>query len=121
MGLFLLAATAGLMTYAGSLVWDALQSRLSAEPGQRPARERVFAAEVITVRPETIRPVLTTFGEVRSRRTLELRASAAGAVIWLAENFEEGGSVAAGELLARIDPANAQSALDTARADLTEA
>ena len=120
-GLFLLAVTFGLMTYAGSLVWDALQARWSDEPGQRPARERVFAANVVTVAPETIRPVLSTFGEVRSRRTLEVRASASGEVIWLSPDFEEGGQVAAGDELARIDPADAQSALDTARADLAEA
>ena len=120
-GLFLLAATFGLMALAGSLVWGALQARWSDEPSQRPARERVFAADVVTIAPETIRPVLRTFGEVRSRRTLELRSSASGQVIWLSPDFEEGGAVAAGALLARIDPADAQSALDTARADLSEA
>lgn len=120
-GLFLLAFTVGLMTYAGTLVWGALEARRSEEPGQRPARERVFAANVEEFRPETIRPVLSTFGEVRSRRTLELRASAGGLVVWLSDSFEEGGSVREGDLLARIDPANAQSALDTAQADLTEA
>lgn len=120
-GLFLLATTIGLMTYAGSLVWGALQARWSEEPGERPARERVFAANVVTVTPQTIRPVLSTFGEVRSRRTLELRASASGQVVWLSPEFEEGGEVEAGALLARIDPAEAQSALDTARADLSEA
>lgn len=120
-GLFLLAVTFGLMAYAGSLVWGALQARWSDEPGQRPARERVFAADVVTITPETIRPVLSTFGEVRSRRTLELRASASGQVVWLSPQFEEGGEVEAGALLARIDPADAQSALDTAQADLSEA
>ena len=77
-GLFLLAVTFGLMTYAGSLVWDALQARWSDEPGQRPARERVFAANVVTIAPETIRPVLSAFGEVRSRRTLEMDLRDAG-------------------------------------------
>lgn len=120
-GLFLVAATIGLMTFAGSLLWGALQARLSDEPGQRPARERVFAANVITIVPQTIRPVLSTFGEVRSRRTLEVRASASGQVVWLSPDFEEGGSIEAGALLARIDPADAQAALDTTRADLSEA
>ena len=120
-GVFLLALTAGLLALAGGTVWSALEARWADEPGQRPARERVFAANVVTVTPETIRPVLETFGEVRARRTLELRAAAAGEVIWLSESFEEGGQVEAGALLARIDPAEAQSVLDTARADLTEA
>ena len=42
-------------------------------------------------------------------------------MIWLSDKVEEGGSVDAGDVLVRIDPAEAQSALDTAQADLTEA
>ncbi|MEO9823802.1 MAG: HlyD family efflux transporter periplasmic adaptor subunit [Paracoccaceae bacterium] len=120
-GLFLLATTAGLMAYAGALVYGALETRWADDPQSRPARERVFAANVITVEPQTIAPVLTTFGEVRSRRTLELRASAGGDVIWLSESFEEGGQVTAGETLLRIDPIEAESGVATARADLAEA
>ena len=120
-GVFLLSVTMGLFALAGNSVYGALQARWSDEPGQRPARERVFAANVITIAPETIRPVLSTFGEVRSRRTLELRAATAGDVIWLADAFEDGGQVVEGALLARIDPAEAQSALDTAQADFSEA
>jgi multidrug efflux pump subunit AcrA (membrane-fusion protein) len=121
LGLFLLAVTVGLMAYAGNMVWRALEAKWANTPESRPSRERVFAANVVTVTPETLRPVLTTFGEVRARRTLELRAATGGEVVWLSEHFEEGGAVEAGELLVRIDPAEAQSALDTARADLAEA
>jgi len=120
-GLFLLAVTVGLMALAGNTVWRALEAKWAETPQSRPARERVFAANVVPIAPETIRPVLKTFGEVRARRTLELRAASGGEIVWLSENFEEGGAVEAGELLVRIDPAEAQSALDTARADLTEA
>lgn len=121
LGLFLLAVTVGLTAFAGNLIWGALEAKWADVPESRPVRERVFAANVVTVTPETLRPVLTTFGEVRARRTLTLRASTGGEVVWLSENFEDGGSVEAGELLVRIDPAEAQSALDTSRADLAEA
>lgn len=120
-GLFLLAVTVGLMAFAGNSVWQALDARLNNETQSRPARERVFAANVVTFQPETLQPVLRTFGEVRSRRSLQLRAASGGEVIWLSDDFEEGGSVSSGDLLLRIDPAEAQSALDTARADKTEA
>ena len=120
-GLFLLAVTVGLIAFAGNSVWEALDTRWSKETQSRPARERVFAANVVTFEPETVEPVLKTFGEIRSRRSLQLRAAAAGEVIWLADVFEEGGTVNAGDLLLRIDPADAQSALDTARADKSEA
>ncbi|MGI9394114.1 MAG: efflux RND transporter periplasmic adaptor subunit [Boseongicola sp.] len=116
-----MAVTVGLLAWAGDTVYGALQTRWSNEPQQRAARERIFAAKVAMITPETIQPVLSTFGEVRSRRTLEVRAAAPGEIVWLSDAFEEGGSVKAGALLARIDPADAQSALDTARTDLAEA
>ncbi|MDA8584963.1 efflux transporter periplasmic adaptor subunit [Rhodobacteraceae bacterium] len=120
-GLLLIAVTFGLMAYAGSMVWGALEARWAEEPSQRPQRERVFAANVVVIEPETIRPVLTTFGELRARRTLELRAATAGAIMWISEQVEEGGQVKAGDVLVRLNPVEAQSAQDTAGADLAEA
>ncbi len=120
-GLFLLALTIALTAYAGRMVYGALEARWSSEPRERQQRERVFAANVMQVAPETIRPVLSTFGELRARRALDLRAASAGQVVWMSDKVEEGGQVAAGDLLLRIDPSDAQSALDTARSDLAEA
>ena len=121
MGLFLLSVTVGLFAYAGSMVWGALEAKWSETPNQRPQRERVFAVNVVTIEPETIRPILSTFGELRARRSLELRASSEGEIVWISDKVEEGGLVKAGDTLARIDPVEAQSALDTARADMAEA
>ncbi len=120
-GLFLLAVTVGLVTYAGQSFYAALQTRLAQQDRPRPARERVFAANVVTVSPQQIVPVMTAFGEVRSRRTLAVRAKAGGTVIELADSFVEGGQVTAGQRLLQVDPSDAQSALDVARADLDEA
>ena len=121
MGLFLLAVTVGLLSYAGYSVYSALQERWAKETRTRPARERVFAVNVVELRPQTVTPVLTAFGELRSRRTLDLRARASGAVVALHPNFEEGGRVSEGELLLQVDPHVAQSALDVARTALAEA
>lgn len=120
-GVFLLAATLGLFALAGNIVYQALETRWSAEAPAPPARERVIAVNVVRMEPVTVTPVLETFGELRSRRTLELRAAAGGAVVWVSDRFEDGGRVASGEPLLRIDPADAQSALDTARAEVAEA
>ncbi len=120
-GLFLVALTLGLLAYAGVLVREAVQARMNEEPRVRPVRERVFAVNVVSVVFETVAPELRTFGEVQSRRTLELRAATGGSVIDLDEAFVEGGQVEAGQILARIDPANAQSALDRAENDLLDA
>lgn len=120
-GIFLLSMTVGLLAWAGNTFFGALQTRMEQEQRQRPSRERVFAVNVVTVEPTTIAPVLTSFGEVRSRRTLDLRSTAGGTVVELADGFEEGGEVKAGQLLARIDPQVAESALAVSQADLHEA
>ena len=120
-GIVLLAVTVALIALAGDMVRGALKTRFADDPRPREARERVFAANVIAVEPGEITPVLNTFGEIRSRRSLELRATSGGTVIELGEGVEEGGAVAAGDLLVRIDPVDAQAALDVARADRSEA
>ncbi|MGR3479193.1 efflux RND transporter periplasmic adaptor subunit [Salipiger marinus] len=127
-GLFLLSMTLGLLVWAGVLVRDAVQTRLADAPRMPQARERVFAVNVVPVRLDSVIPVMTAFGEVQSRRTLELRSAVGGTLTELAPEFVEGGRVTAGALLARIDPADmmaerarAQSALADAEAEAREA
>ena len=119
--LFLFALTAGLLAWAGQITLAALETRNTRDGGGPPARERVLAANIVAATPETIAPTLTAFGEIRARRVLELRAPVAGRVVELADGFEEGGRVAEGEVLMRIDPAGAEAALAIARADLATA
>lgn len=120
-GLFLLAVTISVLAVAGNSVFSALQARWAEEDTQRPTRERVFSVRVETIAPTNIVPELSSFGEVRSRRTLDIRAPMAGTVVELASNFEEGGAVQMGQLLARINPADAATALEVAETDLLEA
>lgn len=120
-GLFLLSVTLGIFAFAGQSVYSALKESWAEETQSRPARERVFAVNVLTFDPGTVTPVMTSFGELRSRRTLEVRATSAGTIVDLADNFEEGGQVSAGDLLLQVDPSDAQSALDVAKTDLSEA
>ncbi|WP_371225699.1 efflux RND transporter periplasmic adaptor subunit [Roseovarius sp. 2305UL8-3] len=120
-GLFLLSLTLGVLAYAADTVFSAVQERISSEPNVPERRERVFAVNTIAAEEQTITPVLTAFGEVESRRTLEIRAKTSGTLIQLATEFEDGGDVRAGQLLARIDPADAQAALDRANSDLLDA
>jgi RND family efflux transporter MFP subunit len=103
------------------LIQGAVQERMADEPRVPQARERVFAVDVVRASAGTETPVLTAFGEVQSRRTLELRAATGGRVISLSDSFVEGGHVSEGAVLVRIDPADAQAAVDRARADLMDA
>jgi len=120
-GLFLISFTVGLLAFAGQNIRTSLLDRWSREARERPARERIFTVNVVPFEVGEQTPILETFGEIRSRRTLDVRAPSGGPVIEVAENFEEGGQVTAGQVLLRIDPAQAQSALAVANTDLDEA
>ncbi len=80
-GIFLMAMTLALLGYAGNMVRGAVSDRMSQEPRSFPQRERVIAANVVDVMPQTISPTLTSFGELRSQRTLDLRSPAGGTVL----------------------------------------
>ena len=120
-GLFLLFLTVGLLAVAGGTLRNALEERAAREPGQRPGQEQVYAANVVTVTPETVSPELISFGEIGARRSLALRTPTAGRVVELGEGVEEGGHVAEGQLLFAIDPTDAQMALSLTEADLADA
>ncbi|MEL6511502.1 MAG: efflux RND transporter periplasmic adaptor subunit [Pseudomonadota bacterium] len=121
MGLFLWAITLGLLAWAGTTIGNAVQESIAQEDRARPARERVFAVNLQTIEPQTIAPVLTAYGEVQSRRTLDLRVTEGGRVVALDAAFEEGGVVTAGTELVRVDPFDADANLARARTDLREA
>ncbi|MEQ9674268.1 MAG: efflux transporter periplasmic adaptor subunit [Roseovarius indicus] len=120
-GLFLLSLTLGLLVYAGQIIFSAVQERMADEPRMPERRERVFAVNVVDAREQTVTPVLTAYGEIQSRRTLEIRAKTTGTLVTLADNFEEGGVVEEGQLLAQVDPADAEFALNRAESELTDA
>ncbi|MEQ9258158.1 MAG: HlyD family efflux transporter periplasmic adaptor subunit [Roseovarius sp.] len=119
-GLFLLSLTLGLLVWAGQIVFSAVEARMAAEPRMPERRERVFAVSVLEAREETITPVLTAYGEIQSRRTLEIRTKASGTLVELAPEFEEGGMVRQGQVLARVDPADAEFARSRAESELRD-
>ena len=120
-GLFLLSLTVGVLIYAADMVRDAISERMNREARVPQARERVFAVNVVRAEAGQEAPVLTAYGEVQSRRTLELRAASGGTVVMLATNFVDGGQVKTGQLLVRIDPSEAQAALERAISDRKDA
>ncbi len=117
----LLIATLALLVGTGWVISDAMQTRLAgAEPARR-AEERVFTTSVIRVDPGSITPSLTAYGEVRARRSVELRSPGSGTVVRLADNFEDGRAVTAGQVLMELDPVPAATTRDLATSDLVRA
>jgi membrane fusion protein, multidrug efflux system len=127
-GLFLAGLTAALILAAATIVMSSLSDQETDAKHKGLARERVFAVNVVKVVPIRTTPVIETFGEVISGRTLELRAASSGTLVEMADNFREGGVVKKGELLFQTDPATAsakarlsQAELEEAKAELSEA
>lgn len=110
-GLFLMAVTLALFGLAGRNVYDAVQVRMNTEPRSFPQREQVTAVNVVPFELQTVTPELQVFGELRSQRTLDIRASVGGTIVQVSEDFAEGGRVMAGDLLVQIDPTDAEAAL----------
>jgi multidrug resistance efflux pump len=121
MGVFLAAVTFGLLALSAQVVVSALQARMADGRPAEAAEERVVSANVITVEARRLTPVLTAFGEVRSTRTLQVRSSVGGTVVEVAAGLEDGATVAADQVLIRLDPADATSARDQAQAAVAEA
>ena len=121
LGLFILVLTIGLLLIAGNVFYQAVKEKQAQSQRQRPVRERTYSVEVQTIALQTVTPVIETYGEVVSGRTLEIRAVAGGALVRLAPDFREGGRVKAGDLLFQTDPASAEAALKLLQTELAEA
>jgi multidrug resistance efflux pump len=121
LGLCLLVLTVGLLLIAGNVFYQAIQEEQAQSERSRPVRERTYSVEVQTVTLQTVTPVIETYGEVVSGRTLEIRAVAGGALVRLSPDFREGGRVSAGDLLFQTDPASAEAALKLLQTELVEA
>lgn len=121
LAIVILAITVGLLALAGGRVMNAVAERDAREERQRPAREREFTVNVATLTLGSANPVITAYGEISSRRTLELRAATSGSLVEISDSFRDGGFVSAGDVLFKIDPANAQSARDLAQSEVKEA
>ncbi len=118
-GLILAAITFGLIGFG---LWRLQDSIGAYEAWQgEPARERSYTVEVTTLRPETVRPVIAAYGEVRAWRMLEIRAAAAGPITRLSPRFRDGASVAAGEPLFAIDPTDYRRRVRDAKVGLVQA
>ncbi|TNE68714.1 MAG: hypothetical protein EP336_04465 [Rhodobacteraceae bacterium] len=119
-GLAILGATLALTLTAGGLVYQAATGPKT-NAATRSPKARAYTVDVATLTPETLTPVISAYGRLEAAHRLELRSAVAGTLIELAESFRNGGRVAAGDLLYRIDPARLQSAYELAQTDVAEA
>ena len=91
-GLVLMSMALGLLGYAGYLGYETYKEVQSREARVPQARERVFTVNVRAAEPQTITPYLTAFGEVQSRRTLDLRMAAGARLLRFRQTLQKAGS-----------------------------
>lgn len=119
-GMLLLFLTIGLLALAAGSLWQTVKDRQAGSAPPHTARERIFSVNVEPVILGEVTPVITAFGEVESRRTLDVRAAAGGALVALADEFRNGGRIDAGTLLFQTDPSGATADLNLANTALSE-
>jgi RND family efflux transporter MFP subunit len=92
--------------------------------GLRPEPERQApvpnypAVEIHTVLSEPVRVNIDAQGTIQPRQRTRLTARVSGHIEWVSQNFYEGGSFKAGDVLLRLDPLPYESALAEAKSRL---
>lgn len=82
------------------------------------APERSWPVTVQQAQYGDVQQSISAFGELVSRREVDLRMLVAGEVIETGDNYEDGALVQKGDVLVKIDPFNYQNAVKDAAAQL---
>lgn len=90
------------------------------EPPVRPKQERAFSINSVEIKASTYQPKLTLFGSTVAGRQVDIRALVSGQIIETGKTLREGGQVAEGELLLKIDPIDYRTGLAELQAQLAE-
>ena len=110
---------AGVLAVGVAGVFAILAMRPSAEA--RPEVKRAPLVEVMSVEPGPYEFVVRAHGTVVPRREGDLVPQVSGSVQWVSSALASGGFFDEGEPLLRIDPADAEVALESARASVARA
>jgi len=86
----------------------------------QPPQEAISPVRAVTVSHSSYQPQLTLYGETVAGREVQLRALVSGEVTETSPNLREGGEVAEGDLLLKIDPFDYEIALAESRAQIAE-
>jgi hypothetical protein len=120
-GLSLIMLVAVFLSLGGITLKKALEQKSERSFKSKYAKERTYSAYVDLLKSTTVKPIIVAYGEARSWRTLELRATNSGRVKFLSDNFREGGRVFQDEVLFQIDPSESNDIFSVAKVNLDEA
>lgn len=91
------------------------------EVAPEPEIESVWTVTAATVEHRDHQPLLDLYGELVAGREVIVRPKVAGEVVEASPKLREGGRLAEGEVMLRIDPFDYQAAIDDLAAQIAEA
>ena len=120
LGLIILSITLGFLIFGSFVLIDALKKRSEKSDNRRFQKERVFAVNVETLNKQIASPKILSYGEIYSKRMLEIRPLVSGRLDYVSEKFVEGGYVKSGDILFRLNQKDYLNELEIAEIDLED-
>ena len=120
LGLLILSITLGFLIFGSFVLIEALKKRSEKSDNRRFQKERVFAVNVETLNKQIASPKILSYGEIYSKRMLEIRPLVSGRLDYVSEKFVEGGYVKSGDILFRLNQKDYLNELEIAEIDLED-
>ena len=120
LGLIILSITLGFLVFGSFVLIEALKKRSEKSDNRRFQKERVFAVNVETLNKQIAIPKILSYGEIYSKRMLEIRPLVSGRLDYVSEKFVEGGYVKSGDILFRLNQKDYLNELEIAEIDLED-
>ena len=120
LGLIILSITLGFLIFGSFVLIEALKKRSENSDNRRFQKERVFAVNVDTLNKQIASPKILSYGEIYSKRMLEIRPLVSGRLDYVSEKFVEGGYVKSGDILFRLNQKDYLNELEIAEIDLED-
>ena len=120
LGLIILSITLGFLIFGSFVLIEALKKRSEKSDNRRFQKERVFAVNVETLNKQIASPKILSYGEIYSKRMLEIRPLVSGRLDYVSEKFVEGGYVKSGAILFRLNQKDYLNELEIAEIDLED-
>ena len=120
LGLLILSITLGFLIFGSFVLIEALKKRTENSDNRRFQKERVFAVNVDTLNKQIASPKILSYGEIYSKRMLEIRPLVSGRLDNVSEKFVEGGYVKSGDILFRLNQKDYLNELEIAEIDLED-
>ena len=120
LGLIILSITLGFLIFGSLVLIEALKKRSEKSDNRRFQKERVFAVNVETLNKQIASPKILSYGEIYSKRMLEIRPLVSGRLDYVSEKFVEGGYVKSGDILFRLNQKDYLNDLEIAEIDLED-